>query len=174
MPSSTPRQLIRETERIEGARRLSRSLYEANADQIDIAHACGVPRQLVQRWCSVHHRDLPSATDLRLMPRSVVERFVSWLLEPHGLDIVPAASETRSPTDLHSLHEVVARSTAVTTAHLSAIADGHISDSELAELALKLTQSIGAQQELLNGIRDEIRNREQARHGSTPLRKVGP
>lgn len=89
MARKTPAQM-RTDSRVDFSRMLYRWLGELDITQAELADLVGAQHQKVQRWCDPNCPEVPGFSDLRLFPRELARRCLSWLGDEHGVHVIDA------------------------------------------------------------------------------------
>lgn len=140
----TPAKLARGLAREEVRRELGKAAAEADVDQTEIAHAVGRPVQHINLWLQRDNDKTPSVADLHVMQQPVALALIRQAALKHGYDLAPTHA---ADIDLHSiaaLHNVLRECTEVQLRWSEALADGQLSQSELADIAREAREAATA------------------------------
>jgi transcriptional regulator with XRE-family HTH domain len=137
--------IAREERRRSAARRLARLLAEHDVTQAELADACGVGYQRVQKWSDRDRTDTPSVADLEAMPTPIARGFLEHVAESHGLVITEAVAPDATHTDdLRTLADAIRESGEAAAIYADAMADGGLSIEEAHAVIREATQAVDA------------------------------
>lgn len=119
-------------------------LHDGDVTQDDLADESGTTQQKVSHWLSPKSALLPSIARVRLFPKEMARRSLSWAGEPHNLAVVEMPKVVGTADELRAI-ATAQRETSEAIAHgLDAMADGHITPAEGARLEKECDEAIAA------------------------------
>jgi hypothetical protein len=138
--SRTPSQVAKAQRRADVARTLARVLLAHDVTDREVAAATGVAHQHVAEWRDPDSpRSMPFADALALPQRTRLA--LAELVAGPGHVVAEVPEGDPSASIAHAL-EVQRETAEVITAHLAAIADGHVSRDEAVRLRAEIAQAM--------------------------------
>lgn len=151
--------LARELRKVEVATHLGAALLEHGTVKTVAAACIGVRRQRLDEWADPDSARSLSVADLRAMPPAVRHSLLDWMASEMGCTVVerpPAAASLED--DLAVALRVQRATSEAVSAHLAAIADGHVDRAEARTCLQEIEeaeQALGAAKQLMLRAVDE-------------------
>ncbi len=121
----------------EMARVLTRTLFERDVDQGELAEAVGVGASIVQRWADRRRSETMTVADLVLAGQShevVARDLLAWVAERLDLELRPTTNTYDTETGRRTIHELLDVVRAITDHDLDGTLDAEEARRELREL----------------------------------------